>query len=743
MKTLARFLLIAIAMSTHVFAQFTATPVVPGTARTSTNNGTTQRSDTVQTMHTKLPEISVVATRDAQDPLRVPLAISIVPAEEFRNNRGYGLDEALAHVPGALVQSRSGNQDVRVVIRGFGARGAGERSNAGTTRGLRFLLDGMPITEPDGRTSLDLIDLGMASNVEVLRSNTSALWGNASGGVVSISTLPRYEGSYASAQATMSSFGYAKHTVQCGTTEGSSKIYAGMSNTMFDGWRDHSGSATFQALAGVDSYLNSATRLHLTVLAASNSFHIPGPLTLAQFEENAKQAQADTLVYNPTYVQRDERRFNRVGRISFSIDQQLAPEHSLRYGAYVEPKYLQRSERNTFRDFNRYHVGGSLAYHYTTSFGSSINNHFQAGVDEQYQDGAILFYNLDLNTKGRGTTLRDNKREGAQNLGFFFQDQLSIGDKLIVLLGGRLDDISYYSQSFINPKINDERSFSQFSPKLGLSYLVAEDMCVYANYSQGVEVPAGNETDPPSALGEDTLRSINSLLKPIQSQTIELGLKHHMHLGSGMLQGVEYDLALYSVTTTNDLVPYRGGRFYMPAGETSRKGVEIGAGLEFAGGLHIHFSLSASSNTLEKYLFDSIYVNASLAGHTLDLSGKEMPGVPSLFGGAVLRWEPNFLRHFRADLEWHTISAYAVNDVNSVETEAHSMFNFMACYELKLTNSWSVDAFARVDNLSDSKYIASVWLNPDNAVGGTKAPAYIEPGLPRTISAGLRLRYTW
>ena len=88
------------------------------------------------------------------------------------------------------MQARYGTSDVRIAIRGFGARGAGDRSNAGTSRGVRVLLDGMPETEPDGRTSFDNIDLASAEGIDVIRSNASALWGNAAGGVISVSTVP-------------------------------------------------------------------------------------------------------------------------------------------------------------------------------------------------------------------------------------------------------------------------------------------------------------------------------------------------------------------------------------------------------------------------------------------------------------------------------------------------------------------------------------------------------------------------
>ena len=146
--------------------------------------------DSTDSAKVKLPPVTVTATRSSTLIFAVPLAVTVIDRAKLENKRGYALDEALSTVPGVLAQSRYGASDIRLNIRGFGARGAGDRSNAGTTRGIRVLLDGIPETEPDGRTAFDLVDLAAASPIEVVRSNASSLWGNAGGGVVSISTTP-------------------------------------------------------------------------------------------------------------------------------------------------------------------------------------------------------------------------------------------------------------------------------------------------------------------------------------------------------------------------------------------------------------------------------------------------------------------------------------------------------------------------------------------------------------------------
>src|SRR5213594_3505202 len=130
---------------------------------------------------------TVSVTRAAVPLTQVPLAIqSVDRAQISRAKPTWGLDEALANVPGVFVANRYNfSQDQRISIRGFGAR------SAFAVRGIKILLDGIPQTLPDGQGQLTNLELGDVDHIEVLRGSSSALFGNASGGVISIWTNPQ------------------------------------------------------------------------------------------------------------------------------------------------------------------------------------------------------------------------------------------------------------------------------------------------------------------------------------------------------------------------------------------------------------------------------------------------------------------------------------------------------------------------------------------------------------------------
>src|SRR2546425_3640734 len=133
-----------------------------------------------------LPPAVVSVTR-ANPPInRIPQAVQLLEKTEISRARPtWGLDEALATVPGVYAANRHNfSLDQRISIRGFGAR------SAFAVRGIKVLVDGIPQTLPDGQGQLTNLELGAADRIEILRDRKSVVFGNASGGVISIWTDP-------------------------------------------------------------------------------------------------------------------------------------------------------------------------------------------------------------------------------------------------------------------------------------------------------------------------------------------------------------------------------------------------------------------------------------------------------------------------------------------------------------------------------------------------------------------------
>lgn len=669
-----------------------------------------------------LPDVTVTTTRSTRNLLDQPLAITRLSASDWYGSRALGLDDALQHVPGVLAQDRAGWSDLRLVIRGYGARGVGDRSNAGTSRGVRILLDGFPETEPDGRTAFDLIDIAGASNIEVIRSNSSAVWGNAAGGVVSVSTVRGAERPWFTFEPAFGSFGFKRFTTTAGYQPGGGELGLSVTWAESDGWRAHSSGERLVANLTFTTPVGTRSRVGIFATGGYNKYDIPGPLTAAEVAVDPTQA-------NAAYAAREERRSNRLGRLGVSYEAQPSEAHEFRGSVFAQPKFLQRSERGTFRDFTRYHVGGNLMYRWNTRFSEQVGSVLSVGVDEAYQDGAILFYNLTPDAQ-RGT-LRTDKREGANNFGIFAQEELAIGTRWNLSLGARYDEVRYIAEDYLETHLSGEKTFTRVSPKVGLNYRITPTQSIYLSIGGGIEAPAGNETDPAPTAGDDTVYAINPLLDAISSTTYEVGTRQVARLGAGPDPWeVSWDAAAYYTDVRNEIVPYRGGRFYFTAGQAGRSGAEFGGRVK-KGVIGLTGTVAWNHHEYLDYVVDSVHYGNP--GATADFGGNKVVGVPDWIWSAGLRLTPRSVLPLSAAFTVQGISSYFADDANTVNVDGYTLAGLTVGLDRAVRlgrGGLGLRGFVTLNNLFDSAYIASAFLNPDLVDG---QPSAFEPGTPRSV----------
>jgi iron complex outermembrane receptor protein len=362
-------------------------------------------------------------------------------------------------------------------------------------------------------------------------------------------------------------------------------------------------------------------------------------------------------------------------------------------------------------------------------------------MEEAYQDGAILFYNLSA-TNGRGTTLSDNKGEGANNLGIFAQDELMVSDRLSLVLGARYDKVAYYYRSFLPtaPVRFDSRDFDRVSPKLGVNWMVGAASSVYANVGGGIEVPAGNETDPtPGAPAPAPL--LNPLLDAINSTTYEVGFKRlGQTIGTTSLL-LGYDVALYDTEVANEIVPYNGGRYYQTAAKARRQGAELGVDVTSTSGVFGRAAITFSNNEYVNYVVDSAVqfpTDPTKAGKKADFSGNKVVGIPGHVTNAELGAEVPGYRSLRVKAGVEHSGEYFADDANKVRVPAFTILNLTAELRTPVAagSGWGLRGFITLHNVTDRRYVGSAFLNPDIVSG---QPAVYEPGMPRSLIVSLSL----
>ena len=139
-----------------------------------------------------LDNVIVKSTKINSSIQQAPLSVTLKSFREEKNfNSQSSFSDFIKNTPGVFTTSENNfSQDLRISIRGFGAR------SAFGIRGIKLIVDGIPETTPDGQSQLDNLPLGLVSNIEILRGPNANLYGNSSGGVISINTLANSSENY-------------------------------------------------------------------------------------------------------------------------------------------------------------------------------------------------------------------------------------------------------------------------------------------------------------------------------------------------------------------------------------------------------------------------------------------------------------------------------------------------------------------------------------------------------------------
>jgi len=629
--------------------------------------------------------------------LSAPTAVSVVQAQQRPAEQGLALDHLLAPVPGAFAQNRYNlAQGLRPALRGFGARG-----NFGV-RGLRVLVDGVPLTMPDGQTELDGLDLGLVERMEVLRGPASVLYGNAAGGVLAIETREPPAVPYARLEAGIGGLGYEQVRAEIGGGLEQVSALLAYNHTQLDGYRRH-GRGETNSLTGKLRWYAPAGRLGLSFNAIDNRAEDPGGLTEAEVKRNRRQAAPN----NPLFESDETIRQQRLALVWDG------------YGPGAD-RYQLRTYLGQ-RDF-----ANRLAFQ--TSGQTRFERHF-AGVGGQYSHHRELMgfahkitFGFDLesqrdqrerhdNLQGTRGALRLQQEEKADSQGLFIEDEIQLSERWQLNLGLRHDRVRLaVADDFLSDGRDDSgsRTLTDWNHGLGLSYRLSPEQSLYGRIASSFETPTINELANPNGGG------FNPGLLPARALSRELGWK-------GEWNGLRSELALYRIDLEDELIgfslPSQPGRsFYRNAGQSRRDGLELSLDWQFAE--HWRTYLAYSYN---RYRF----VEYRSGGD--DFAGKRIPGIPAqqLFGELSYERAGTY-----ASVNLSARNRLYADDANQVDVAGQALVGLRLGKRLQLQGQ-SLEPFMGVDNLFDRAYFDNVRIN----AGGGR---YFEPGPGRTLYVGMR-----
>ena len=679
-----------------------------------------------------LSDVVVSASRSEQRSFDTPASIQTIDRTTIENaGPQVNLSESLNRVPGLTILNRQNYaQDLQVSIRGFGAR------SAFGIRGIRLLIDGIPATTPDGQGQSSSISLPSTERIEVLRGPLAQMYGNSSGGVIQAFTRDAPENPEFDAQLYTGSFGLHRSDWQYAGRVGGYGLVADYSTFDIDGYRanSHAERKQFNGKLSFDAF----DKTHVNVVF--NQFDMPLAqdalgLTAAQMAADPTQAGTNASG-SKTATDFRVRKTVLQNQVGTSVKHEIDPDRSLTarlyYGTRDNLQFQVGSGAFGSPNFNgawtglaRTYYGTGLQYNAKSKIGATPVN-WVAGYEfdrssEARQAGAAKL--------GEKTSLTRNEVNQADNSDGFIQGTALVSEQISIVTGLRYGTVSFASDDHYLSDGNGSGAtrYQATSPVLGVTYHANEHLNLYANYGKGFETPTLAEMAYTGAGAP----AFNTAVHAASSQHVELGAKWLPSAGSRL------DLTLFQIDSTDEIVVASstgGSTAYTNAPGTSRTGWELAGSTLF--GSHLRATISASSIDAH---YAQKFNSVTASGTTSVAAGSKLPGIPQSFLFSELLWTGQKLDGGKkgpalgsqAGVELTQAGRLFANDSNTASAEGYTTLNLKASHGWAL-GSGSVTTYARIDNLTDERYVGSVIVNQASA-------QFYEPAPGRTWTLGLRL----
>lgn len=685
----------------------------------------------------ELAPIIVTATRAERSLDRVPYALGLIEQKDIqRAEIGLSLGEALRAIPGVVVNNRFNlSQGDRLSIRGLGSRAPFG------VRGLKIILDGIPLTMADGQSQLNNLDLGSVGKIEILRGPSSSLYGNAAGGLIDIHTEAAANTPFQfQPQMLFGSFGLRKWQGKVSGQIGRQTYLLNVSRLQLDGYRDHAAARSTALNAVSHRELSN----HLKLSAVFNYFDAPYLLNPSSLSKtDAENSPATTRFF---VKQQGAGKRTRQGQGGLTL------KHSGATSRFEATVYgLSRALNNPIPgriiELDRSSGGIRAVYNKRWQIGQAFLR-WTSGADyERQHDSRVEFENLGLADDRVGAAKNEDilrsvrygarlldQKENVVGIGAFSELEFAPHSHWTFTFGERYDRYSFdVADRFLSDGVDDSgvRRMEKFSPMLGLVYRAHPFLTFYGNLATAFQTPTTTElSNRPTGEG-----GLHPTLQPERIMSYEFGLK-----GTWPKIHCEYEAAFYRFRVKDMLIPYQiAGRageevFYRNTGQARNQGLE--AGLQWTPFKNLR---AAGAYTFMNFVFDDFLIE-TITGNTVtpaQVAGKKIPGVPAHRLFTSLLYEHKTGAFAEVDLQY--VDRYFTNDFNGPPqsgskplrdfvNDAYRTVDVRAGFQPRF-RKFRIDFFVGINNLFDERYAGSI-------VPNAAADRFFEPAPGRSWYLG-------
>ena len=686
-----------------------------------------------------LETVVITANREAGLRTEAPVAISKITPAQINDTKASLLVELVNKVPGVVMLNYNNEQ-----------HGMGIRQPFGTSPYFLYLEDGIPL-RPLGvfnHNALIETNIFALSNVEVIKGPASSLYGaEAVGGTINFITQKPTAIPTARVGLQADNYGYKR--LQWGAGAYLNKklgIYAGgFVAGQTDSWQTRSDYDKFSLNLRADYHLSAKT--DLTASFSVNNYYSQTGGSVDSLAYYSRQYNSNN---DFTYRSVDAARANvrLTHQWNSGAKTELAtyyrknsigqnPSYSIRWTPGSQSASGEINE-NSFKSL------GIIAQH--SQHFNWLNSNLLIGTTADISPNKNYAYKTELSASlrpdkksvERYTIIRElpdelltNYQADIFNSAVFGQFDLHPASFLKASIGGRYDRMAFNYDNFLD-QTSGNKSYGQFTPKVGLTADLGLDRGLYINLSKGFSPPGLSAIfrKNTAATSPDDLFYYN--LKPAIFSNVELGG------WAAFLQNKIYlDWAIYKMVGRNELLNIRqpdGSTDYQSAGKTLHKGIEYSISYKPNNQWLIRFG---GTNAVHRFV--KFTLSTREADRVKDVNGFDMPQAPKWVANTEIGYRPDYIKGLRLGIEWQAISSWYQNQINSVRYSDRGAFGFKGVSVLNFRTGYqfkSLEVFVNVLNASNELY-ASAATRGNNM---TDRSTYT-PSAPRTFTTGIQYNF--
>jgi iron complex outermembrane recepter protein len=717
-----------------------------------------------------LNEVEITATSNTNKSiLYQPYSITKLNPLELKRGIGLFLDDAIqTNVPGVTMNRRSVSGGQQLNIRGYGngARGTRGVSSNFDGQGYKVYLNGIPITDAEGITTLDDIDFGSVGNVEVTKGPAGALYGLAIAGVINLKTVKPEKGKTSIGQeVVLGNYGLQRYTTSIKMGGERSAILINYGKQKSDGFSIHNKSK--KDFVNFTGDFQSSEKQSITAYAGySNSYDERlGELTIQQYETNDYSG-------NPDYIKRNAHSnvitFRAGVGHTYNFNKNITNTTTI-FGTGFTSNV---SSAGGWTDKNTINYGLRSVFDTKFALMEGVSLSGITGVETQRQDAQTIGYSMKQDPLDAATTwtygvnpywvintATSNVAATSKTTSLFTEWTLGLMHDLSITAGIGISNMKIQLNDRFNTPLTTRPNFYEknytgmVSPHIAINKVFNKSFSMYASYSKGYKAPVSSyffiTTPAATTPATPATGRVNEVLKPEIGNQFEIGTKGQM-LNNKLTYELAYFNAVFSNKMTTIAVPNPANTvtlysYVVNGGKQTHNGVEAlikytvyESEKGFFKTIRPFANITYSNFKYNDYKFQTVGKTTSTpvkdSALTSDFSNRAVAGVAKVVANFGV--DINMKAGLYANLSYNYKDKMPITSLNDLYATSYNLLNAKIGIQRSLGSYFDLDAYFGASNLTGTKYYLMVFVNqlPD---------AYIPAPKKANYFGGVNLKYNF